>query len=43
VVIDGAFSAGFHAWAELALASAWLVLLGLAVAWTLRRLLVLAF
>ena len=39
VVIDGAFSAGFHAWGELALASAWLVLLGLAVAWALRRLL----
>ena len=41
-VIDGAFSAGFHAWGELALASAWLVVLGLAVAWALRRLLGLA-
>jgi len=39
VIIDGAFSAGFHAWSELALALAWLAVLGLAVTWVLRRLL----
>jgi hypothetical protein len=39
VVIDGAFSVGFHAWGELALALAWLALLTLGVAWVLRRLL----
>jgi hypothetical protein len=39
VIIDGAFSTGFHAWAELALAVGWLSVLGLAVAWVLRRLL----
>jgi hypothetical protein len=39
VVIDGAFSAGFHAWGELALALGWLAVLGLVVAWALRRLL----
>ena len=39
VIIDGAFSTGFHAWAELALAVGWLSALGLAVAWVLRRLL----
>jgi hypothetical protein len=39
VVIDGAFSAGFHAWGELALGLAWLALLSLGVAWVLRRLL----
>jgi hypothetical protein len=39
VVIDGAFSPGFHAWAELALALGWLAALALAVAWVLRRLL----
>jgi hypothetical protein len=39
IVIDGAFSPAFHAWAELALALGWLAALGLAVAWTLRRLL----
>ena len=39
VVIDGAFSAGFHAWGELALAGGWLAVLALAVTLTLRRLL----
>jgi hypothetical protein len=39
VVIDGAFSAGFHAWGELALALGWLAVLGLAVTLTLRWLL----
>lgn len=39
IVIDGAFSAGFHAWSELALALGWLALVGLTVAWVLRRLL----
>jgi hypothetical protein len=39
VVIDGAFSAGFHAWGELALALAWLALLALAVTAVLRRVL----
>jgi hypothetical protein len=39
VVIDGAFSPAFHAWGELALALGWLGVLGLAVAWVLRRLL----
>jgi hypothetical protein len=37
VVIDGAFSSGFHGWGELALALGWLAVLGLAVAWVLRR------
>ena len=37
VVIDGAFSHGFHAWAELGLALTWTLVLGLAVAWVLRR------
>jgi hypothetical protein len=39
VVIDGAFSAGFHAWGDLALATGWLAVLGLAVTWVLHRLL----
>jgi hypothetical protein len=39
VVVDGAFSTGFHAWAELAVALGWLALLAVAVAWVLRRLL----
>jgi hypothetical protein len=39
IVIDGGFSAGFHAWGELALALGWLALLAGAVAWTMRRLL----
>ena len=39
VIIDGAFSAGFHAWSELALALGWLAVVGLAVTWVLRRLL----
>jgi hypothetical protein len=39
VVIDGAFTAGFHAWGELALSIAWLAVLALAVALVLRRLL----
>jgi hypothetical protein len=39
LVIDGAFSPTFHAWAELALALGWLAALVLAVAWVLRRLL----
>ena len=37
VVIDGAFSHGFHAWGELALALGWLGVLGLSVSWVLRR------
>ena len=39
VVIDGAFSPAFHAWAELALGLGWLATLALAVTWMLRRLL----
>ena len=39
MVIDGAFSDAFHAWSEVALALGWLAVLGLAVAWALRRLL----
>jgi hypothetical protein len=39
LVIDGAFSATFHAEGELALALAWLAVLALAVGWVLRRLL----
>ena len=39
LVIDGAFSATFHAWSEFLLALAWLAVLSLAVAWVLRRLL----
>ena len=39
VVIDGAFSASFHAWGELALALGWLAVLGLSVSVVLRRLL----
>jgi len=39
IVIDGAFSPGFHAWGELALALGWLAVLGFAVAWVLHRLL----
>jgi len=39
VVIDGAFSPGFHTWAELALALGWLAALALAVTWMLGRLL----
>jgi hypothetical protein len=39
VIIDGAFSPTFHAWAELALALGWLTALALAVALVLRRLL----
>jgi len=39
VVIDGAFSVGFHAWGELALAVGWLAALGVAVAAVLRALL----
>ena len=39
VVIDGAFSEGFHAWGELAPAIGWLAVLELAVALVLRRLL----
>lgn len=39
VLIDGAFSLGFHAWAQLGLALAWLTLLAFGVAATLRRLL----
>jgi hypothetical protein len=39
IVIDGAFSPGFNAWGELALAVGWLALLALAVSSTLRRLL----
>ena len=40
VVIDGAFSPGFHAWGEMALAFGWLAVLGGAVAsklWSLLR------
>ena len=37
VVVDGAFSGSFHAWGELTLAIGWLAVLGLAVAWVLRR------
>lgn len=39
IVIDGAFSSTFHAWTELAISLGWLAVLGLAVAWLLRRLL----
>jgi hypothetical protein len=39
VVIDGAFSATFHAWSQLALAVGWLAALAFAVSWLLRRLL----
>jgi hypothetical protein len=39
VVVDGGFAEGFHAWGELALAAAWLVVLGGVVAVVLRRLL----
>jgi hypothetical protein len=39
VVIDGAFSATFHAWSQLALAVGWLAALAFAVGWLLRRLL----
>jgi hypothetical protein len=39
MVIDGAFSADFHAWTELAVALGWLAVLAVAVAWSLRRLL----
>jgi hypothetical protein len=39
VIIDGAFSSGFHARSELVLALTWLAALGLAVTWVLRRLL----
>ena len=39
VSMNGAFSAGFHAWTELALALGWLAVLGTAVTWVLRRLL----
>ena len=37
IVIDGGFSAGFHAWGQLALALAWLGALSAAVSWVLRR------
>jgi hypothetical protein len=37
IVIDGGFSAGFHAFGELALAGGWLLALVAAVALTLRR------
>jgi hypothetical protein len=37
IVIDGAFSAGFHAWVELALALGWLAVLVAALSWSLRR------
>ena len=37
VVVDGAFSASFHAWAELGVAVGWLALLILATSWVLRR------
>lgn len=39
VVIDGAFSPGFHAWGELLLALGWLTVLGLAVTWKLSSVL----
>lgn len=39
IVIDGAFSAGFHAWGQLVLAVGWLAALALAVGWLLRHLL----
>ena len=39
VSMDGAFSAGFQTWTELALALGWLAVLGTAVTWVLRRLL----
>ena len=39
IVIDGAFSAGFHAWSELGLALGWLAVLVLVVTWALRTLL----
>jgi hypothetical protein len=39
IVMDGAFSPAFHAGRELALALGWLAVLGLAVAFVLRRLL----
>jgi len=37
IVIGGAFSHGFHAWGELALALGWLGVLLVAVVWVLRR------
>ncbi len=37
VVIDGAFSSAFHAWGALGLALLWLLVLGAAVVWLLRR------
>jgi hypothetical protein len=37
VIVDGAFSSGFHAWGELALALGWLAVLVAAVGWVLRR------
>jgi hypothetical protein len=37
IVIDGAFSATFHAWTELALALGWLAVLALGVAFVLRQ------
>jgi hypothetical protein len=37
VIVDGAFSPGFHAWAELALAVGWLAACALTVAYVLRR------
>ena len=39
VVVDAAFSPGFHAWSEAALSLGWLAVLGLAVTVVLRRLL----
>jgi hypothetical protein len=39
LVVDGGFSAAFHAWGALALALAWLIALAAAVAVVLRRLL----
>lgn len=37
VVIDGAFSTGFHAWAQLGLALGWVAALGVVVALVLKR------
>ena len=39
LVIDGAFSAAFHGWSELAFALGWLAFLAVAVALALRRML----